>query len=420
MSLNIRGRITEKLSDSLYQNSIFLILTTIAMAGFGFIFWLISARLFSASDIGIATAIIPTTTMIAIGSLFGLDNSIVRFLHNRERRSEFIRSAFFLVTALSVAGSILFAVCAFLFSPIIASFFSSQLNYIIFSLLSIFTTLNLLSDAIFLANKRTIFTFIVTTTHSFLRVIFPFLFIDFGAGGILLAAMVAQFIGFILNTYILQTKWQYFDGLTISLQSLNGIWRYTSHNYIASIFTLLPTSIAPILIVNEIGTAESAYFYMVSMIINLLYVIPSAATKSLFAEGSHNEENILTDIVKSVYFILIFTLPAIFTMFLLAGFILGIFGADYATNGVDLLKILSISVIPYAIYQVACAVFRIKKRLDYLILSTVVMSVTEIIFIYLFVSYGLSGIGYAILLSNTVAAVISVIMVLSTLKPSGK
>ncbi|MFN3692852.1 MAG: lipopolysaccharide biosynthesis protein [Candidatus Paceibacteria bacterium] len=413
-------QIKHKWNDSLYRNSIFLIMTMAAMAGFGFIFWLINAKLFSAQDIGIATAIIPTTTMIAIGSLFGLDSSIVRFLNSKEHKSQFVRSAFFLITLMSIIGSIVFGLFSYIFSPTISDFFANNTNYFVFVGLTVFTAINLLADAIYLANKRTVFTFIVTTTHSFLRMLFPFLFIHYGAAGILLAAMSAQIVGLFLNLFVLQRTWQYFESVSISFASLGGIWKFTTHNYLAGLLNLLPYSIVPIIIIDSIGEAESAYFYIVTMISNLMYVIPNATTQSLFAEGSHNEANIFTELKKSIMFISIFIIPAILIIYFSADFLLGFFGEDYAQSGANLLIMLSLVTIPYSVIIIAKAIFKVTKKTHYLLFCAALVAGLEISLVYYFIGFGLIGIGYAFLSSNLLVAGIASLLAVRALKTSDK
>lgn len=413
-------QIKHKWSDSLYRNSIYLILTMAAMAGFGFIFWLINAKLFSAHEIGIATAIIPTTTMIAIGSLFGIDSSIVRFLNTKTDKAKFVRSAFFLVTILSIVGSVVFGLFSYFFSPTISEFFTNSTNYFVFVGLTVFTTINLFADAIYLANKKTAFTFLVTTSHSFLRTIFPFLFIGYGAAGILLAAMVAQIVGLFLNLFVLQRTWQYFESASISLASLGGIWKFTTHNYLAGLLNLLPYSIVPIIIIDSIGEAESAYFYIVTMISNLMYVIPNATTQSLFAEGSHNEANVITELKKSIIFISIFIIPAIVVIYFTAHFLLSFFGADYAESGASLLIMLSFATIPYAVIIIAKAIFKVTKKSHYLLLCAALVAVMEISLVYYFISFGLIGIGYAFFLSNLIVAFIAALLAVRALKTTDK
>ena len=44
-------RLIQRLKDPLYKNSFFIMLSSITNAGFGFFFWMIAARLYSAEDV---------------------------------------------------------------------------------------------------------------------------------------------------------------------------------------------------------------------------------------------------------------------------------------------------------------------------------------------------------------------------------
>ena len=68
--------------NTLFRNSFYLMLATAVMAGFGFFFWLIVARMFSTANIGLATTLISVMNMIAMLSLVGFDVTFVRFLPN--------------------------------------------------------------------------------------------------------------------------------------------------------------------------------------------------------------------------------------------------------------------------------------------------------------------------------------------------
>ena len=76
-----KQRGTEKhLNDPLFKNAYFLMFSSLTSAGSGFFFWLIAARFYSTSDIGLASAIISAMGLIAMLSLLGFDISLVRFL----------------------------------------------------------------------------------------------------------------------------------------------------------------------------------------------------------------------------------------------------------------------------------------------------------------------------------------------------
>ena len=77
------GRVRLK-SDHLLYNSFYLALTTATMGVLGFLFWLLNARLFSASEIGKATLLISATSLISYLSLLGFNNTFIRFLPTAE------------------------------------------------------------------------------------------------------------------------------------------------------------------------------------------------------------------------------------------------------------------------------------------------------------------------------------------------
>lgn len=45
--------IKKHLNDPLYKNSLFIMLTSISGSGFGFIFWILAAKLYAPQDVGI-------------------------------------------------------------------------------------------------------------------------------------------------------------------------------------------------------------------------------------------------------------------------------------------------------------------------------------------------------------------------------
>ena len=65
--------------------------------------------------------------------------------------------------------------------------------------------------------------------------------------------------------------------------------KFSLGNYTTELIGGLPNLVLPILITNLIGAKFSAYYYLDMMITGLLYIIPMAASQSLFAEGSYSE-----------------------------------------------------------------------------------------------------------------------------------
>jgi O-antigen/teichoic acid export membrane protein len=69
----------ERSQDKVLRNSFFLMVSTLLMAGLGFVFWVVVARLYSPAEVGLATSLIAASTLIAYVSQLGLNNTLVRF-----------------------------------------------------------------------------------------------------------------------------------------------------------------------------------------------------------------------------------------------------------------------------------------------------------------------------------------------------
>jgi len=104
-------------SDSLYRNSIYLMLSMGVMSFFGFFFWIINARLFTPDQVGIGTTLISLMTLISSFSLLGLGNSLIKYLPMSARKNEKINTSLILVGLASIIASIIYLIFLKTFSP---------------------------------------------------------------------------------------------------------------------------------------------------------------------------------------------------------------------------------------------------------------------------------------------------------------
>ena len=393
--------------DSLFRNSFYLMLATAVMAGFGFFFWLINAKLFSAQDIGIATTLISVMGLIGSFGLVGFGSTIVRYLPKSKNPNDSINTGIIIVGIATFLLSILFVIFAEIISPKLSFINDNIIIIISFIFFCIMTSLNVLTDSIFLANRQAKYTLIINTTFSAIKMILPFAFISWGALGIFMAAAIAQVIGFILSISIMIWKFNYRPYFIIKMSMLKEVWRFSTSNYIVGILTMIPVSLLPIIITNHLGAETSAYFYIVMMIGNLLYVIPRATTNSLFAEGSNDEESLDINTKKSIKIIFSLLIPAIIFLFFFGKFILQIFGNSYATEGFTFLIFISISAIAVSASNLYGTLFYIKKNLRLVIIINATYAGSIITLSYFLLPLGLTGIGCAWLGGNIITGIIS-------------
>jgi O-antigen/teichoic acid export membrane protein len=390
-------------NDILFLNSFYLMLATAVMAGFGFFFWMIVARLFTTNEIGIATTLISAMGLIAVFSLVGFGPTFVRYLPNSKNTNDKLNTGIIIVSFVTLFLATLFVVLVEYISPNLDFISSSPVIAISFVFFCIMSALNVLTDSVFLANRRAKYTLVINTIFSATKMILPIFFIGYGALGIFLAAALSQTVGFILSLLVMIFKFNYRPQLVIKLSIIKRVWRFSASNYVAGVLYMIPISYLPILITNKLGAESSAYFYISIMIGNLVYVIPRATTSSLFAEGSNDESTFDSNIKKSIKIIAILLTPSILILFFFGNSILRIFGESFDSGGTNFLKLVAISAIVVSIYNLFGTLFSVKKDLRSIILINIVYAVSTVLLSFALLRFGLTGIGYAWFGGNAIA-----------------
>src|SRR6266487_4951401 len=63
------------ITDAVYRNSLFFMASALILSGFGFVFWIIIARLYNTENVGIATTLISIITLLSSFTILGLNIS---------------------------------------------------------------------------------------------------------------------------------------------------------------------------------------------------------------------------------------------------------------------------------------------------------------------------------------------------------
>jgi O-antigen/teichoic acid export membrane protein len=393
-------------NDSLYRNSIYLMLSTGVMAFFGFFFWMINTRLFTTEQIGLATTIISVVGLITSFSLLGLDVGLIRYLPKSERKNDKINTSFFAVVIITTILAILFLVGLKIFSPKLLFIKENSFYSFLLILFIVFSSANVLIESIFIAFRNTKFILIKNTIFSVLKLILPFFLVGLGTYGIFGSWMVALTIAFIVSFIILVTKFGYKPQLILRKSVIGEIGRYSFGNYIAGFFGGLPILVLPLMITNIINPETTAHYYMAMMIASLLFVVPGSITQSLFAEGSHGETEFKEHIIKAIKIILLILIPAIIVIILFGNYILLAFGKNYSTEGFRFLQILALSGIFVSINSIFGTILRVKREIKRIIFIGLFESLLILGLSYLLISKGLLGIGIAWIIGQSAVSLV--------------
>ena len=126
---------------------------------------------------------------------------------------------------------------------------------------------------------------------------------------------------------------------------------------------------------------------------------------SLFVEGSHGEA-LKKNVMRSLVAIFSILLPAIIILYVVGGSVLGVVGADYATNGLRLLRMMVVANIFVSINFIYLSIMRIQKDMSGLMLLSSLVFVLLIGLSYIFMlMFGIVGVGYAWVMSYGIGSV---------------
>lgn len=402
----LKDKYEKIMGDSLYKNSIYLMVSSAVMAGFGFFFWLICARLFAAEDIGLATTIISVMGLIASISVLGLNTGLVRYLPNSKDKNNKINTCFTIVALTSIIVSSIFLLGLGKFSPRLVFIKENILMSFAFIFFMVVYSMSSIIESVFVAFRKAKFVLVKNTIFSVVKLGLPFVFFSLGimgAFGIFSAYMSASFIGFGVVLLILIYKFNYKPRFVFYDSVITKIGKFSFVLYLAGFVGGLSSTLMPLIITNTLNPETTAYYFMAMQIVSLLFVVSSATNNSLFAEGSANVKSLRKNVFKSIWIIAILLIPAILLTFLFGHFILGAFGEEYSTQGLNFLKIMTLSAILVSVNSVFGSVFKVKKRIGGIMVTSIISAVSILGLSFLFMkTYGLIGISYAYIIGQAI------------------
>jgi O-antigen/teichoic acid export membrane protein len=170
----------------------------------------------------------------------------------------------------------------------------------------------------------------------------------------------------------------------------------------------LPSTLVPIIVLNKLGAAQAAYFYMPMQMAMFLNIISSSTSQALMSEASQADDHTLhrahfQNAFKHLYMML---LPAIVLLCALGWPILRIYGAAYVHNGFALLLFLAGASVFVAVNWLGDTLLNIQRRSGAYFLMNALNALLVVTAVWLGAAHGLIGVGLGWLLAQAGSAVV--------------
>lgn len=415
-----RQKQKQLLGISLYRNALFLVITNLAVPLTSFVFWIIVARFYTDEDVGLASAALSMVTLLALFSTLGFEFGLIRYLSNSgQNANRMVNTSFTIGTLASVVCSCIFLAGINIWSPSLLPLRNNSLYLAIFILFTVTTTVTVLLQNAFVAQRRANYSMAISLIANSLKLPLPVLFILYAHsfGGIIFslvtAAIVALIVGLLFYMPRALPGFRLFP--TINRSVVSQMISFSTANFVANVLWSFTIYVLPIMVVNVLGAADNAYFFIAWTIGGVLGTISLATNTSLFAEGSFDERKFLTDVWRCIKMTFIILIPAATVVFAFADKLLLLYGTAYSTEGTMLLRVMAVGSLPLSLNGIYISILRVKKKTRLLILLTLFVAIVTLAVSYLLlphISITAPGVGW--LVSNGIVSIFVVTNLLKT------
>jgi O-antigen/teichoic acid export membrane protein len=392
------------LRDPMVRNSLYLMLTTLTMAGAGLVFWVVNAHLHSPAEIGRATTLIAAVTLLSYFSLAGLNSTLVRRLPQAADRGAEVSTSVGVVLLASALLAVGYLALQPAIAPSLGFVHASALTEVTFVLLVCATSLNLLTDSVFVAVRAAGWNLLLDgILMGAAKLILPFVLVGLGAFGVFAASSTAAGAAAGLSLVVIHRRLHARLRPRMDLGLLRDAWSFSAVNYLASCLNLLPVMLMPLALLEGAGPVAAGGFFVAYQIATILNSVSYAVCEAMFAEGSHAGHRTERIAARAAGLIAVITVPAVVVVLLTGGLVLRVFGSGYPHTAGPALIVLALGALPVGFYSWANYLLKITSQLPAIIATNVVYAATIVGLTYLWADRGAVWVAAAWGIGNAVA-----------------
>jgi O-antigen/teichoic acid export membrane protein len=402
-------------SRAILVSSVALIGGKVATMGFGFLAWIVAARMYPTAEVGLASGAVAAVTLCAQIALIGVGSAVITLLPTYEGRPGHLLDTSVSLLTLSGLGTalafLLFAGTVLQELRVVAA---DPVYAVLFAVLAVAGTLGVLFDQASTARRRgnqVLLRGVAAGVTTLLLV--AVIAIAFG-GTSSQAIFVAWVIGGLVTWSLgLVTLGRSFPGYRyrprLSRSISADLVRVGMPNYLLTLTERAPGFVLPIVVTELLSPADNAHWYIAWMMAWVVFVIPIQVGMTSFAEISREPARLRAIVEHGIRSSLVMGVAAAVGLAIVGGPALHLLGSGYAAAGLTPLWILLVGVVPMTFIQAYFSLSRARRELGPAIALGAVNSVASIVVPGIAgVASGLAGMAVAWLAVQCVTAVAAV------------
>ena len=372
----------------------------------GFAFWTAAARGYDAAEVGRASAIISSATLIAILANFSLGNLYERFLPLAGRDTHrLVRHG----TTFALGAAVLFGVVFVLVGPR-DELFPHPVEMALFPVAVAVLSVYALQDQVLvgLGRARMIATKNIGQSTTKLLAVIALIPVATGAAIVWSWVLPAAVITGVIAVVVIRRESRRRAG-TPALPPRRELFHFFASSYAINSVDVTVPLLVPLIVVAQLGTEMNAYFSMCWLVVNTLGVLIGATAAPFIATASTPGADLRSCTRRFVVMCGGAAAASCLGLLVAAPLILGILGPQYAEEGTRLIRLMALTLPALAVMTIYTALARLQRRLRLAVTSQVVLGVVVVAGSILSTPrWGIDGVGYTYLVAEFVCTAILV------------
>lgn len=330
---------------ALVKDGLALTAGTLVTAGTGLVGWLIAARLMPRAEIGAASEFVNGMLLVAGLAELALGPALLRWLPmaGARRRTLLVR-AYAIILLTSLLGSVVFL----LLQSSVATAAAGGGGYVLFVFAAVGWTFVQFKESVLAALGRATAALWVNCAFSVGRLLILVVAASaLHATGVVLSWVVPTVLAGLATVMIVfsTVRAQARDGTAVGadvgvLPDRREVFGLLVPTYVGTIFLDVLYNVVPLTVTARFGTAAGAVFFVTWTAVSAIDVASAGFVNSLVVRIAHEPLRVGALVRLAAGRLAVLFLPAIVVGILLAGFMLTVFGHEYAAVGADLLRLL--------------------------------------------------------------------------------
>jgi O-antigen/teichoic acid export membrane protein len=395
-----------------HRDGLALVLSSALSSGIGLLYWVVAARLFAPDVLGVNSTLVSTMTLLGSAAQLNLGSALLRFVPvaGRSARS-LVLSCYAVGAGTACATGAVFALGAAWWAPDLLESVGRGPLIAFFALSTPVWALFVMQDYVLTAIKRATLVPVENLVFALLKIallmaggvvaFYGAVAVSWAAATAVLVLVVTVWLVRVLPAHGIATA---ASAVSFRAQTIVG---FVSADWAGSLFSLAVNFGLPLLVLARLDADSAATFGIAWAVAFGLYLVSNGMGQSLVAHVSADPDALDAACRSMVTKAMTLLVPAVLVIVPGAGLILSVFGEHYAATGTGLLALGALSALPNVVLLATVNAARVlqRKSIQFGVPAALAFIVIPLAWV-LMPFLGLTGVGLALLVGQTMVAVV--------------